>query len=85
MMKKRILTIVAALMMAITPAMAQVFITDEEAWEHVRSEVDKPTLNVIIPLQDVEYDQYLPLGDGLLVLAGMGAAYLLGKRKKEQE
>ena len=33
MMKKRILTIVAALTMAFTPAMAQVFVTDEEAWE----------------------------------------------------
>ncbi|MBO7616734.1 MAG: hypothetical protein J6T22_05970 [Bacteroidales bacterium] len=85
-MKKRILTIVAALMMAITPAMAQVFITDEEAWEHVRAGGDEPSnINVIIPLENVEYDQYLPIGDGLLVLAGMGAAYLLSKRKKEQD
>lgn len=82
MMKKRILTIVAALTMAFTPAMAQVFVTDEEAWEHVRVATEDPNLGVMVPLQDVEYDQYVPVGNGLLLLAGMGVAYLVGKRKK---
>lgn len=82
-MKRRILTIVAALTMAITPTMAQVFIDDDE-WNGNRVLRDEGDLGAMVPQQDVNYDQYTPVGDGLLLLGGLGITYLLGKRKKEE-
>ena len=82
MMKKRILTIVAALAMAITPAMAQVFMDDEDynndrAWTN-------GDMGVMVPQQNVSYDQYVPGGEGLALLTSLGVVYLLGKRKKDE-
>ena len=82
-MKKRVLTIVAALALAITPAMAQVFIDDDDyngnrAWQ---SEGD---FGVMVPQQNVNYDQHVPVGEGLALLTGLGLAYLVGKRKKDE-
>ena len=82
-MKKRILTIVAALTIAITPAMAQVFIDDDE-WNDGRVRSDATTVGAMVPGQDLPIDQYIPVGDGLLLLGGLGVAYLLGKRKKDE-
>ena len=81
-MKKRILTIVAALTLAITPAMAQVFLGDDE-WTDSRVQAPQG-LGVMVPLQNVQYDQYIPVGEGLFLLGGLGVAYLLGKRKKDE-
>lgn len=82
-MKKRILTIVAVLTMAITPAMAQVFIDDDE-WNDNRVQRDGDAVGAMVPSQDYDKDQYVPVGEGLLLLGGLGAAYLLGKRKKNE-
>lgn len=82
-MKKRILTIVAALTMAITPAMAQVFM-DEDGWTDSRVQAQGDNLGVMVPLENVQYDQYVPVGEGLFLLGGLGVAYLLGKRKKDE-
>lgn len=81
-MKKLILTVVVALFMAVVPAMSQVFITDEDAWDYVRTPIDQSAIPVMVPEQDVPYDQFIPVGNGVLLLVGMGAAYLVGKRKK---
>ena len=35
-----------------------------------------------LPKYGTEYDQVAPLGSGLLLLAGMGAAYALRKKRK---
>ena len=71
--------------MAVVPAMSQVFMTDEEAWENKREAQGAPNITVLIPKQDVDWDQFTPVGEGVLVLAGLAGAYLLGKRKKEQK
>ena len=75
---------VTVLFMAVMPAMSQVFLTEEEMWESSRAEVDAEYIGNMVPMEDVVIDQWkhVPLGNGLLLLAGMGAAYLLGKRKK---
>ena len=41
----------------------------------------------MVPMQGVSVDQWkiTPLGNGFLLLAGMGGAYLLSKRKKSKE
>lgn len=83
-MKKRIFALVTVLFMAVMPAMSQVFLTEEEMWESSRAEVDAEYIGNMVPMEDVVIDQWkhVPLGNGLLLLAGMGAAYQLGKRKK---
>ena len=82
MMKKRILTIVAALTMAITPAMAQIFMDDE--WNDSRIASTAQEVGAMVPEQNVLYDQYIPVGEGLFLLGGLGMAYLVAKRKKNE-
>ena len=80
-MKKLIMTIAIATMLAV-PAMAQVFLDDEAAHSD-RLGNDAPNYPYV-PEQNVNYDQYAPVGGGVLLLAGLAGAYLLGKRKKEE-
>ena len=53
-------------------------------WESSRAEVEADYIGNMVPMENVTLDQWkhVPLGNGLLLLAGMGAAYQLGKRKK---
>lgn len=81
-MKKKIIAIAIATLMAV-PAMAQVFLDDEDLNNRAGS---SEVPGAIIPEQDVTYDQfqpYVPVGEGILLLAGLAGAYLVGKRKKE--
>jgi hypothetical protein len=81
-MKKLIMTIAIATLMAV-PATAQIFLDDEDLNNRAGS---SEVPGAIIPEQDVTYDQfqpYVPVGEGILLLAGLAGAYLVGKRKKE--
>lgn len=81
-MKKLIMTIAIATMMAV-PATAQIFLDDEDLNNRAGS---SEVPGAIIPEQDVTYDQfqpYVPVSEGILMLAGLAGAYLVGKRKKE--
>ena len=81
-MKKRIIAITAALMMFAAPAMAQIFMTDEDL--NNRQGAD-PEMYINLPgTYDSGLDWYAPVGEGLVVLAGLAGAYLLGKRRKEE-
>ena len=82
-MKKRIIAIAAALMMATAPAMAQVFIMEEDDYNGNR--VGTTSLDVDLPgVYDSGDDWFTPVGEGLFVLAGLAGAYLVGKRRKEE-
>lgn len=86
-MKKRIISIVAILLMAIATANAQVFIFDKDE-EESRTNIE-PSETPFIPDLGESHDQgYVPIGVGVLVLAGLAGAYLLGKkigqRKKDK-
>lgn len=66
-------------------AQAQIFIQEDES--NSRAAGDMTDLGVI-PIHNVDYDQaneYAPLGEGMLLFATLGGAYLLGKRKKENK
>ena len=84
-MKKKIMTIAAALTIAITPAMAQVFLTDEEESDG-RVRYESGDFGGMVPSENVTFDQYdyAPVGEGLALLTGLGFVYLLGKRKKKE-
>lgn len=83
-MKKRILTLTAALLMAASPAISQVIITEGDI-DHNRAEQAASEVTVMVPGQGWSLDQWkvAPLGEGVLLLAGLGMAYLIGKRKKD--
>lgn len=84
-MKKRIIAMAAALMMATAPAMAQVFIMEEDDYIGKRQNTPSGQLSVELPgIYDSGEDWYTPVGEGLLVLAGLAGAYLVGKRRKEE-
>lgn len=67
--------------MACGPAMSQVFIMDEGT--NNRGELSSDGFTVMVAEQNVSHDQYVPVGGGVLLLAGLAGAYLLGKRRKE--
>lgn len=71
------------MLMAVVPAMSQVFILEDNEWNNKRNSEDG--FGVMVPEQNVIYDQYVPVGEGIVLLASLAGAYLLGKRKKEQE
>ena len=82
-MKKRIVTIILALFMGAVPTMAQVFIMEDDESMSPRDPESAITFNVIVASQDVANDQFVPLGEGILLLSGLAGAYLLRKRKHD--
>ena len=81
-MKKLIIAITAVLTLATAPAMAQVFLDDDASNGNRAANADG--FGVMVPEQNVTYDQYVPVGEGMLLLAGLAGAYLIGKRRKEE-
>ena len=60
-----------------------VIIMDDEFEGNNRSGYQE--FELVTPYQGGDYDQYLPLGDGWLLLVGMGSAYLLKKARKKKK
>ena len=86
-MKKSIIIIIVAMLIgAFAPVKGQIIYTEEDAGINLRTQSNAP-MGVMVPLQDVNYDQWkiAPLGNGALLLAGLGGAYLLGKRSKKKK
>ena len=81
-MKKKIVSIIMAMFMLVGTATAQVFIMDEDAANN-RTVRDGVVFNTMVPTQDVNNDQYIPLGEGVLLLSGLAGAYLLRRRKRD--
>ena len=81
-MKKRITILTLSLLFA-TAVKAQIFIDGDEVNE-LRNSVPVPSEWVNNPQgYNQGVDAYTPVGSGLLLLAAMGGAYLLIKRKRE--
>lgn len=70
--------------MAVAPVFGQIIITEEDP-NHNRAEQNNSNIGVMVLQEGVDYDQwkYAPLDGGVLLLAGLGAAYLAAKRKKQ--
>ena len=79
-MKKRTIVMIAMMILAVSTAFGQIICTDEDAPNN-RTE----TYGVMVPMENINTDQYqqliTPLGDGLLLLIGMGGAYLLLRKR----
>lgn len=80
--KKKIL-VMAAMMLLCNISNAQIFIVDNDI-QNTRFGTSEEEFELVIPHQGVDWDQYYtPLGEGILLLAAMGGAYLLNKKKKK--
>lgn len=81
-MRKSIILLVTMLMMAL-PMRSQVFLTQED----LDSERDGQwqDIGLIIPIHEADFDQaepFTPVGSGIVLLAALGGAYLLKKKRK---
>ena len=85
-MRKRTCVIVIVLLMVAQSVMGQIIYTQEDVGTNLRAGGKSDQFGVMVPLQNSNLDQYqefyVPLGNGLLLLAGLGGAYLLKKKKK---
>ena len=76
--------ITAVLTLATAPAMAQVFLDDDDLNNKRDGSTEVLGPGAYVPEQNVTHDQYVPVGEGMLLLAGLAGAYLVGKRRKEE-
>jgi hypothetical protein len=87
-MKKRTIIFLALLLLAIGNSFGQIVFTSEDQGTHLRQQTEGGTFGVMVPLQNVNYDQFklemVPVGDGILLLLGLGGTYLLKKRKDKR-
>ncbi len=78
----KILSIFLLMFVFVTSANAQVFLMDFDQGENPR--VESEDYNLFIGGVGWDGDMfYAPLGSGLLLLGGLGGAYLLSKKKKK--
>ena len=81
-MKKRILSVVAILLMAAGPTSAQLFMLENDDENSRMTPV--PSDVPFIPGMGETNDQgYTPVGGGALILASLAGAYLVGKKRKK--
>ena len=77
---RKVVAILLFLAMSLTMK-AQVFMMDGD--ENYRDPEDPQVFAGLPNNFGSGYDYYMPVGDGIMLLAALGGAYLLGKRKKE--
>ena len=82
-MRRNVILVLMLLLLSVTTATAQVFILDYEFEGTMRNPTED--FGLIVPIEGLDTDQYLPLGDGLLVLAALGGGYLLKKGAKKKK
>lgn len=86
-MKKSLVIIILAMLIGSTaPVKGQIIYTEEDHGTNLRQTTDG-TFGVMVPMQGADMDQWkiAPLGNGMLLLAGLGGAYLLSKKRKKEE
>ena len=79
---RKLVMLLFVLFAMIGPANAQVFMMNDNGSRNGISHEELSDLNIPFHLEN--YDQaYAPLGNGLILLAALGGAYLFGKKRKE--
>jgi hypothetical protein len=81
--KNKFIVLATLLLLLVFPLRAQVFLMDDEFESNIR--VGESQFVVPAPYQGGDLDQYLPLGDGLILLTSFGGAYLLKKGRKRKK
>ena len=86
--KNIILTVLFALSLGlatVNPARAQVFIMEEDDYNAPRASSGDFNFIPNVPWDHDSTLDYTPVGSGVWILGCLGAAYLLGRRRKEEE
>ena len=78
---KKTLTIFSLLLALAAPLNAQVFIMEDDGDLNPRDPNGGIIFNVMVPTEDTNTDQYIPIGNGLLLMSGLAGAYLIGKKR----
>ena len=84
-MRKSLMLLVTMLLMAV-PMRSQVFLTQEDLDSERQGQWED--IGLIIPIHEQDFDQaepWVPVGSGIAVLAALGGAYLLGKKRREED
>lgn len=76
------IVIITLLVMMSHTAYSQMFLMDFDQDGNPRDPVVEDFW-FVTPLDGQEGDQYVPIGDSILLLASLGGAYLLTKKKKK--
>ncbi len=79
---KKIMVLLTVFVLTVGPMQAQVLIVDDEFEGKMRR--NDPDFGLVAPMQGLTTDQFTPIGNGVLLLAGLGGAYLLKKRNKKE-
>lgn len=83
-MKKRIKKLISIVIILLTmtthTAYSQIFLMDMDQGENPR--VESEDMWLIIPIEGLDGDQYLPIGNGVMLLSTLGGLYFLAKRRK---
>ena len=77
-----VIVMVSLLVLLVGTAKAQVFIEDYDQSESSRAATED--FNFIVMYEGSDVDAYVPISDGVLLLVGLGGAYLLTNRKKHK-
>jgi len=80
---KKILLILTLLLTLAAPMRAQVFIMEEDENQFRNVFGNGEWNNTIVHGSADDQTNYVPLGDGLMLLAALGGAYLLKKKKNK--
>lgn len=94
-MKKRIISVMAVLAMLCGPTMMQsakaqnIFDSNEDMEKSFRGgsgeeDDDLNSISIKDREGDISLENFAPLSGGILVLGCLGGAYLIGRRRKEQ-
>lgn len=89
-MKRRSIIFITIMLLAVRSMFGQIIYTDEDiAGLNPRLAGTQQDFNVMVPMQNTNLDQFKdgisPLGDGLLLLIGLGGGYLLRKKYKNRK
>ena len=86
MKKKRNIIIVAMLLLTLVlPVRAQVFIMEEdEVGNRNVLGANGTWNNVIVHGSTDDQANFVPIGNGLLIITALGTCYLMGKRRKDE-
>ena len=84
-MKKTLLILTILLILA-APMRAQIFIMEEEENGRVENVFGNGEWNnIIIHGSPDDQMNYMPLGEGIMLLAALGGVYLMGKKRRKQD
>ena len=82
---KRLTVILIAMFMAVMPVRSQILIVSEDEFSSNSRNTSDAALGVMVPGENMDIDQFVPVGEALLLMTGLAGAYLLGKKKSRRE